>query len=277
LAKAQFSPPDIFAFQDFRLYLKAYYQARKAVNRAFSHRFIMKKVGASSQGWFSDLLSGRIKLAESHTPRLLALLQLKPNEEDYFETLVRLDRVTTDEERQKLKRKLGQLKGVRADLIQEEKFSFYGRWYYPALRELLLIHSFRGDFSALGGKMRPKLSALAAKRSIQLLLALGLVARHTDGRYFPTNRILKKDSTVPSGQIRRYLRENMRLASTALERVDREQRDISCITLSFSESGFAKAKEEIRSLRKRLLVLSEEEVTPHRVYQCNLQFFPVSE
>ena len=40
--------PNIFEYQDFRKYLEAYYQEKKAVSKSFSYRSLSKAAGSSS-------------------------------------------------------------------------------------------------------------------------------------------------------------------------------------------------------------------------------------
>jgi len=79
---------NIYAFTDYRKYLGEYYLARKKSDRKFSHRFIQEKVGAGSAGWFADVVKGRSNIPGTLVIKLAKLLQLKPTETDYFESMV---------------------------------------------------------------------------------------------------------------------------------------------------------------------------------------------
>jgi uncharacterized protein (TIGR02147 family) len=266
----------IFAYLDYRLFLRDFYRQEKARRPAFSHRFIAERVGAKSAGWFSDVVKGRIKLSDAHLDRLLPLLKLRPDEEEYFETLVRIDRAPSEAARLRLVRKLVSLRELPAHIVGEEAFDFYGSWYPPVLRELLLFHDFKGDHAALGKLLRPALKPHEAREAVELLERLGLIRLGNDGVFRPAARTLRKDSSLKSSNIAGYMKANMGLAARALDTLDREERDISCLTLAFSEEGFRKAREEVRVLRKRLLALAEETGPPERVFQANFQLFPVT-
>ena len=51
--------PDIVAYAEYRLYLKDRYEAIKARDAKFSHRYINGKAGVKSSGWISDIPAGR--------------------------------------------------------------------------------------------------------------------------------------------------------------------------------------------------------------------------
>ena len=68
----------------------------------------------------------------------------------------------------------------------------------------------------------------------------------------------------------------MDLAKQSLERFSEKERDISCVTLALSEEALAEAGEELKALRRRLLERSAKDKRASRVYQLNLQLFPLS-
>jgi uncharacterized protein (TIGR02147 family) len=268
--------PDIFAYQDHLQYLRDYYAARKTRNRNFSHRYVIGKVGASSPGWFADVLKGRTRMTGAHLAKMVPLLDLRPGEEAYFEALVHFGQAGIPEEKERYRRRLKDLREVKAEIVGQDQFDFYSYWYLPVIREILLGTDFRGDFKALGRKLRPSIPASRAKRAVLLLEGLGLVRQDAKGRYLPVTRNLRKDSSRRSGHVSAYLKANMRLATRALDELDKEQRDISCLTLTLSGENLLRAREELRSLRRKLLALGEASGDGDGVYQCNLQLFPVT-
>jgi uncharacterized protein (TIGR02147 family) len=68
----------------------------------------------------------------------------------------------------------------------------------------------------------------------------------------------------------------LELAIHGLEEYSAEERDFSALTLTLSDQGMAQAREEIRSLRRKLSALSENDLGRDKVYQCNVQLFPLS-
>jgi uncharacterized protein (TIGR02147 family) len=78
----------IFAYNDYRQYLKDYFEEQKARRPAFSHRFLLRKMGVTSSGFLSNILSGRRHLPASHVNRLSTALGLGKKGGRYFETLV---------------------------------------------------------------------------------------------------------------------------------------------------------------------------------------------
>lgn len=266
----------VFGYTDFRKYLDDFYQARKKADKKFSHRFIQEKVGASSAGWFADVVKGRTNIPGGYMVKLAKLLQLKPSETDYFEAMVQFGQAGSLEERTRYFQKMVAFKEVRADMVGMDRLEFYSKWYHSAIRELLFFHPFRGDYAELARKLSPPIRQAEARDSVALLERLGMVEPNAIGGYKSIDAVLKKDSSFPSVVMANFLKNNMELAIEALDRYSKEERDVSALTVSLSDTAFAQVKEDIRALRKRILAMTEVDVAPNKVYQCNFQFFPLS-
>jgi uncharacterized protein (TIGR02147 family) len=271
-----FIGPNIFEFTDYREYLRVYQEARKALQPQFSHRFIHAKVGTQSAGWFSDIVKRRINLTGNYLIKLLVLMDLKGKEREYFEALVHYDQAGSVDEKNHYYERLLSFKEVKADLVRSEKFEYYRKWYYAAVRELLFIHDFSGDYAALGKRLEPPITASEARKAIKLLLKLEFVAKDARGLLRPLEQVLKKDTEPKSLHLANFLTSNMGLAIQSLDRHAKEDRDVSALTLVMTRTQFEAAKIEIKALRKRLLAMGIQSRTDAKVYQCNFQIFPVS-
>jgi uncharacterized protein (TIGR02147 family) len=267
----------IYSYTDYRVFLRDKYEAIRSVTPKFSQRYIARQVAASSSGWFADILKGRMKLAGAHLLEVAALFGLVGQEAEYFEALVSYNQAGSIAEKNHGFKKLLAFKEWQTDLVGREKFEYYSKWYYSAVRELLFFHDFTGDYKALGKRLRPSITATQAKEAVQLLLRLGFVTKGAGLRLRPQEATLRKDPAFKSLYTANYIKANMELGMRALEEMDKAHRHVSTMTLSYSGPGYERALAEVESLRKRLLALTEEDACPDKVYQFNLQFFPTSE
>jgi uncharacterized protein (TIGR02147 family) len=267
---------DVFAYVDYRLFLKDYYAQRKSLDPKFSHRYIMGQVNASSAGWFADIVNGRANLSGKHMVKLVRLLGLKDTEAEYFTTLVRYDQAGSLEEKTQHYRNLLAIKGVKPELVGKDRFEFYSEWYHAVIRELLLFRDFNGDHAGLGKRLHPPVGAADVKRSLRLLENLGFIKKGPAGTYKSAPGTLKKDPAFKAMHLHNYFQATIRLGFESLDAVPKDERDISTMTFALSMKSFEKAKEEFRALRNRLLALTESDEPAERVYQCNLHLFPVT-
>lgn len=267
----------IFDYTDYRKFLADRYAREKQRNRNFSHRYISMAVGSSSAGWFSDLVKGRLNLTGAYLIKLIQVLGLESQEAQYFEGMVQYAQAASFEDRSRFFERMMSMRQPKTDLLGQDKFEYYSKWYYSAIRELLFIHDFQGDYAALGRVLSPPIRAKQAREAIALLERLELIRPDGNGRHRPSVPVLRKDTSAKAEHLFRYLRSQMELAMEALERHRPEERDISSLSLVLSRADFLRAKEEIRALRKRLLAWSEKPKGGERVFQCNFQMFPISE
>ena len=265
--------PDISRYAEYQKFLQDAYTARKSRDGKFSQRFINQRMGVKSSGWFADILAKRQKLKSRHAAPLATVFKLEPKERDFLRVLIELEQAATPEERTTAYENWFQLKGMRQEKITRDKFKYFERWYYPALRELLTVEPFQGNYNALAAKFNPPISARQAKDAVETLTRLGVVL---PGSPAPLP-VLVKDSSAKTNHWHKILKSYMELALPALQRFSKEERNFSSLTLTFSPEGLKKAGEEIAALRSRLLMLSEKDRDRNRVYQCLFQVFPLTQ
>lgn len=265
--------PDISRYAEYQKYLQEAYTSRKSWDAKFSQRFINQKMGVRSSGWFADILARRQKLKPRHAAPLATLFKLDAKEREFLRILIELEHASTPEEKTAAYERWFELKGMQQEKITKDRFKYFERWYYPALRELLTLESFQGDYAALAAKFCPPINPRQAKEAMEVLTRLGVIL---PGAPSPLP-VLVKDSSTRTNHWHKILASYMQLAIPALQRFSKEERDFSSLTLAYSPEGLKKAGEEIAALRRRLLMLSEKDRDKNRIYQCLFQVFPLTQ
>jgi uncharacterized protein (TIGR02147 family) len=64
--------------------------------------------------------------------------------------------------------------------------------------------------------------------------------------------------------------------AAAMDYVKKEERDITACTVNISEQGFDEIKKAVAECRRRVMAIAEADSPAERVYQVNLQVFPLS-
>lgn len=269
--------PDIYAYHDYRRFLKDSYQERKQREKKFSHRFLSRKLGYGSSGAFADILSGRKNLTSSSALRMARSLGLNRQEEEFFLHLVAFNQAGTLEEKNFHYAKILSMARVNVDFIAPEKYEYFSKWYFAALRELLYFHPCKGDFKALGRKLNPPIPAEEARKGVELLERLGLVKRDEEGYYRQTAKLLSTPEIGSSLHIDNFQAATLKLALEALDRHPREVRDLSTITVTLSESSLEQVKAALKAVRQCILGLAEKDEKVDQVYQLNIQLFPLTD
>ena len=267
--------PKIFAYTDYRKFLKDYYDERKALDTRFSHRYISRKIGYKSTAFLSEVISGKKNLTGAVQMRLAGLLGLKRDEEEYFLNLVGFNQAKSADERNRYYEKLMSLTQVDAKALEGDQYEYFNNWYYAAIRELLAFHPFRGDYQELARTLNPPIAPGQARQAMKVLLDLGLVRVDGDGTHRPTVAILTTSPGFTALNVANFQRTFIDLAREGLERHPREERDYSTLTLPLAQANLGRASQAVAKLRTYLIGLSGRG-DPERVYQFNFQLFPLS-
>jgi uncharacterized protein (TIGR02147 family) len=259
------------------MFLDDSYRWHKNNNRTFSHRYINQKVNATSSGWFAGVVKGTLNLTSTYRHQLADVFKLDEQQKQYFEALIDYNQAGTSQESKAALRRLVSLAQVKATVVGKEKFEFYSTWYIPAIRELLFFFDFCDDYPFLASKLAPAISIDEAVHSIEVLKSLDMIRTNTKGYLKPCDPIIKKDSSSASLYWLLYMQSNIELSEQAIKRFPKDKRNISACTASFSKEGFALASQKVDEFRATLLKLSEEDKHRDKVYQCNIQLFPLTD
>ena len=256
-------------FSDYRQWLGERYRNIKATDRKFSQRYISQHMGTTSSGWFADVLAGRQKLKLRQVKPLSKVFKLNPEESKILRILVTLESAESPEEKNEAYSQWVQARGITQTQIKQDQFKYFERWYYPVLRELLILNSSDATPAALGAALHPPMDTAKVREALRVLSRLGLM--NPDA---PAPVLVKQAAKTPHW--RTLLEAYMNLARPALA-LPKEERDFSALTVSLSPESLREAGEEIAALRQRLLILSKKDAGKNRVYQCLFQVFPVSQ
>jgi uncharacterized protein (TIGR02147 family) len=269
--------PDIFTYSNSRLFLKDYYGERKKAHPSFSYRYFANKAGFKSKTFIYKVISGEKTLSKGAVLAVAQAMGLKKREIEYFEAMVNFTQAKTEREREFYFNHLQAFgKNHAATQLRQDQFNYFSTWYLPAIREIVAFSDFRDDYKLLAKFLNPAITTAQAKEALKLLLDLGLIKRTSSGRYYQTAKSLTCGDEIHMLAVHTFQKENLRLAAEAIDRHERRHRDISTLTVGTTEAGAQRISDELASFIKRLAELVEKDDPADRVYQINLQVFPLS-
>lgn len=271
------APIDVFAYLDYRAFLRDFYQARKAKGRGFSFRSFSRRAGLKSPNYLKLVIDGERNLSPSMAERFASACGLGAEEARHFVDLVAFNQATTMAERSKHYARLtGSERYRNAHKLDMAHAAYFSAWYMPAIRELAARSDFRSDPEWVAAQLVPKISVSEAERAISTLIELGLVVRDTSGEIAQAEALLSTGAETRGLHIASYHRGMMQRAMESIDLVKPDQRDISSLTLCLGENGLRSFKERVQRFRRELLELSALEDDPEQVVQINFQLFPLS-
>ncbi len=269
--------PNLYAYSDYRAYLRDLIQYRKKIGKPASNRWFAQRVGINSSSWMTVILSGKKGMSAETAKSLSGVLRHTPNETRYFEALVLFNQARSLGDQKRYSDEM--LTYRRAEMIAslgESQQSFYSAWYHSVIWSLLDLYSFSDDYEWLAEKVAPPISVEEAKESVALLESIGLVIRDDNNICRTTNKLISSGETVRALATAQFQQETMKLAWEAIHRFPRPERDMSTLTLGISEKTFEKIRQLAADFRRRALLLAQEDEGADEVYQCNVQLFPLT-
>lgn len=266
---------DIFAYTDYRLYLKDFCEELRKSKPFFSYRYIAQKAGLKSVGFISWVVLGKRNMSAPLTHKLASILKLGKREADYFELIVNHNQAKTTEERQHYLDRMVSFRSTRTTIVDRDRDRYYSRWYYSAIRELVALTKTR-DESHISSMLRPPITRSEARDALELLTRLGMVRLNDKNIYERIDAALTSGPNVDPAIIHGFQTTAMELAQSALHRFPKSDRDISTVTLSCNTRDLTRINERIRQMRTEITEIACSSDNADQVFQLNTQFFPLT-
>ncbi len=269
--------PDILHYTNYRLFLKDYYEYRKAHSKAFSLRFFAEKAGLSSHAHLKLAMDGKRNITKETTTKLQLGLGITGKKADYFENLVFFNQAKTDKEKQVYFERLLKI-SPRSKLrkLEETQFRLFREWYHSVVRECVVLKDFKSAPEWTARRLRGHLPSDRIAESFQLLQDLGLLQKTANG-YRQSDALITTDDEVQAMVVKDYHRQMLLQADEALKSLPAPRRDISALTFPIKRKDFPALKKHLQLMRKELLSFSAEAGEGDEVVQVNIQLFPLTE
>jgi uncharacterized protein (TIGR02147 family) len=269
---------NIFEYQDYRSYLHDYYAQQKAGLRNFSYRVFSEKAGIKAPSFLFYVIEGKRNLTKSTIIKISKAIGHNREEADYFECLVFFNQAQSITDKTHHYSRLVEIrKPLDIGIVAADRYEYYRTWYHSVIREVVILFDFKNDFARLGSYLVPQIGAREARESVQLLERLGFIERDGQGLYHQTeNLVFAKGTQADRFVLEKFQSEMLAMALKAYDTIPVGERMSTATTFAISKETFELYKMRIRELQRQLMEMARIEHTPKRIYQLNLNLFPVS-
>lgn len=280
-------PPVLAEYTDFRQYLKDVFEYRRMTEstglRPYSYSTFSAAADIKSPNYLKLIIEGRRNLSEDMITRFAKALRLNKSETEEFRALVRYGQATQPLERNHYLKELADLRARRAmeagqiDQRSWEKVPGWIGWVLYAMSEQANV-SF--DPEELQRLFRVRATVDDIRESLNKLLSSGELARNEDGEVYKARDLIESPQELPVALIRKLQADLIYLGIESLFRDSPKEREFGAMTVAMTEEEFQQVRFELRQLRKRLLkdiLVKRKSSKGERVYQLNIQLFPVTE
>ncbi len=269
---------NIFEYQNYRLYLRDYYNDQKTTKRYFSYRYFSKRAGINASAFLYYVIEGKRNLTKKSIDKISAAIGHTKDENEYFENLVFFNQAKKISEKTMYYSRIVECRRpIDIKTIDKDRYEFYRRWYHSVIREIVTMVDFHDDFALLASRLTPAITGKEAQESIALLERLGFLERDEKGLYHQTDNVISvRPDATEAFVVERFQCEMLDMALKAYDLVPRRDRMSASTTFSISNTTFDLFKMKTREFRKELLEIARLDNEPERVYQFTFNLFPVS-
>jgi uncharacterized protein (TIGR02147 family) len=265
----------LFDVTDYREFLKSFYEQRKEELPLYSYRMMGNKLELDASQLF------RILQKEQHLPARCVplakdLLGLTGRAAEYFELIIAASRTRHQKKREELFHKAYTLRDVYRREISAKELRFLSQWYIAPIRAYLEVSKGHADPAYIAARIVPKLSKEQVQEALEILKELGFVRKLSSGKLELSEPHLTVSGPDKSKAVREFQKQVMQVGAQSLDTIDKDQRDISTLTLAVDEDCFLDIREMAREFRRQIQKRVEEARNPDRIMQFNMALFPVS-
>ncbi|MBL8024900.1 MAG: TIGR02147 family protein [Fibrobacteres bacterium] len=270
---------NIHDYSNFRDYLRDLLLFYKKKDKNFTYRLFAKQAGISSSGFLKEVVDGKKNLGRDYALRFAEGFKMNKKDTEYFIAMVQFNQSKSESEKNTHYSRMKQLQTISSagKKLEAYQYEYYSDWYNSAIRELAGTKDFRPDPEWIAKKLTPSITPAEARRSLDRLIKLGLLKSIETGQLVQDSPVLTIEPDISTLAIRNFNRSMINLGKEAIENIPQSEREISGATLHISSSKFTEMKEIIRDFKEKLIALSTTDSEPaEKVYQFNVQFFPLS-
>jgi len=269
---------DIFAHQNYREYLREYYNEQKAQKKNFSYRSFSEKAGIAAPSFLFHVIEGKRNLTKATVMKISQAIGHTRDEAEFFENLVFFNQAQTITEKTVYYSRLVEIrKPIDMAIIPKDRYDYYSAWYHSVIREVVIFFDFKDDFDKLGAFLVPPIKGSEAKKSVMLLERLGFIERDAHGLYHQTQNLINaKVGAADAFILEKFQMEMLQVALKAYDTVPVRKRMTTSTTFSISSETFELFKMRIRELQYQLMEIARIDEKPATAYQLTLNLFPVS-
>lgn len=270
-------PIDLFAYQDYRKFLRDYYSYRKKRERWTFAKF-SEAAGFPYANIYKLVMDGKRNLTEKTIGRFLAVIRMSRAEQEYFTNLVFFNQATTHSDRDLYyQRLLRSQKNLEVRDVTRDRYEYYATWYHSVVRELVTMRDFNGDPKWIASRIHPRVTLQEAAASMELLERLGFIKKTGEHTWTQSEPVISSGDEPTDVTILNYHKGMLDVAKTMLDEVVQEDRDVSSLTLGVMRKRIPELKETIRRFRKEVMALVSRDAGSTDVMLLNIQLMPVTE
>jgi uncharacterized protein (TIGR02147 family) len=267
----------IFEYDNYRHFLQEYFSSKKKEKASFSQRYFTQKAGFNAHNFCTLVMQGKRNLATDSIHKIIKTIGLKGKASVYFENLVYFNQTSSPDDKEFYYNRMREIgKKTQFYQLHKDQFFFYEKWYYPVIREVLVLNNWKNDFAALAKAIRPQISVLEAREAVELLVSTGMVQNDMNGQFHLSDKFVTS-AQVPDFIKRKSRRDILLKGIETIDTVAPGEKYVAYSTIAMSKKLYMEVRAIMDDTRQRILALADQNTNiSDEVYEVVFQVFPVT-
>jgi uncharacterized protein (TIGR02147 family) len=278
--------PIVGNYLDFRKFLADFYAYRREITkkdlRPYSYAVFSAAANIKSPNYLKLIIEGRRNLSDDMIGKFAKAMGLQKDQTEEFRMLVQFGQASDPAERNMYLKALNE-KRVNSKLksgeIDQKTWEKVPSWISWILYSLIDQKDVKFEAEALRKTLREKASVDEIQAALDSLLQSGEIVKDESGEMKKARSLMGSAEDIPVALVRKLQAELMYLGLESLFRDAATEREFGSATLAMTKQEFEELRFQLRKLRKEAQKnISVKRATSKgdRVYQLNLQLFPVT-
>lgn len=277
--------PILSTYTDYRLFLNDYFEYKRHETRQqvrpFSYSDFSAAADIRSPNYLKLIIAGDRNLSSDMTKKFARALRLEKKEQMEFEALVVYNQASEPIERNNALKTLSELRAQKAldsGEIDSDTWEKVPGWLAWVIYALIDQSHIQFTVEHLKKVLRLRTSERDIQEAIDKLVASGDI-RIENNIPHKMSKVISNSEKIPAALVRKLQTELVYFGLESLYRDAPAEREISGFTIAMTDEEFTWVRHELRKIRKELqtkLMMAREKSSGKKVYQVNIQLFPLT-
>jgi uncharacterized protein (TIGR02147 family) len=269
--------PDVFAYHDYKSYLRDWIAYRKATEHGFSIRELATR-GKFAVGYLSSVISGTRHISLKTFQKLLPVLGLEDTEGAFLENMVKFATAETQEIRLIALERMNSFGSYQRKNPNEARMVRYmSHWINVAIREMSTMPDFKADPAWIQSQLRMNVSQLEVGQALDFLTSNGFIRIREDGTIEQSESHLECAGEVFRDSLVQYHRQMFMLATQSVDNARGTERNLVGHTISIDPEQYDVARKILDDALTKIQTLPGlAPAAKPMVYHVELALFPIT-
>lgn len=280
--------PNLSDYLDYRKFLADLYSYRREITkkdiRQYNYAMFSAAADIKSPNYLKMIIEGRRNLSEDMVYRFAKASGLNKDQAEEFRLMVLFGQATDQAQRNMYLKELNEYRvssKLRTGEIDQKAFDKIPSWVTWVIFSMIDQDNVKFEPNRLRELLRGKASFDEIDEALRGLITSGeVVQRPENGELERARNLMESAEDVPVALVRKLQAELMYLGLESLFRDAPTEREFGTLTLALTKPEFEELRFQLRKIRKEAqknIAVKRASSKGERVYQMNLQLFPVTD